>query len=318
MSAPEFRGKIYDSIVDTIGATPLVRLPRLAKELGVNADVVGKLEFFNPLASVKDRIGFAMIDAAEREGKIGPGTTLVEPTSGNTGIALAFVAAAKGYRLILTMPESMSVERRKMLKLLGAELELTPASEGMKGAIRKAEELVAKLPNAYILQQFKNPANPEIHRKTTAEEIWNDTAGKADILISGVGTGGTLTGVAEVLKARKPGFQAIAVEPEDSPVLSGGLPGPHKIQGIGAGFVPDILNTKLIDEVVRISNERAFATARKAARLEGLPVGISSGAALAAAFEVGARPENKGKLIVAILPSFAERYLSTALFEGLE
>ncbi|MEI7609970.1 MAG: cysteine synthase A [Rhodospirillaceae bacterium] len=318
MSAPEFRGKIYDSIVDTIGATPLVRLPRLAKELGVNADVVGKLEFFNPLASVKDRIGFAMIDAAEREGKIGPGTTLVEPTSGNTGIALAFVAAAKGYRLILTMPESMSVERRKMLKLLGAELELTPASEGMKGAIRKAEELVAKLPNAYILQQFKNPANPAIHRKTTAEEIWNDTAGKADILISGVGTGGTLTGVAEVLKAKKPGFQAIAVEPEDSPVLSGGLPGPHKIQGIGAGFVPDILNTKLIDEVVRISNERAFATARKAARLEGLPVGISSGAALAAAFEVGARPENKGKLIVAILPSFAERYLSTALFEGLE
>jgi len=317
-SAPEFRGKIYDSIVDTIGATPLVRLPRLAKELGVNADVVGKLEFFNPLASVKDRIGFAMIDTAEREGKIGPGTTLVEPTSGNTGIALAFVAAAKGYRLILTMPESMSVERRKMLKLLGAELELTPASEGMKGAIRRAEELVAKLPNAYILQQFKNPANPAIHRKTTAEEIWNDTAGKADILISGVGTGGTLTGVAEVLKARKPEFKAIAVEPEDSPVLSGGLPGPHKIQGIGAGFVPDILNTKLIDEVVRISNERAFATARKAARLEGLPVGISSGAALAAAFEVGARPENKGKLIVAILPSFAERYLSTALFEGLE
>ena len=317
-STPEFRGKIYDSIVDTIGATPLVRLPRLAKELGVNADVVGKLEFFNPLASVKDRIGFAMIDAAEREGKIGPGTTLVEPTSGNTGIALAFVAAAKGYRLILTMPESMSVERRKMLKLLGAELELTPASEGMKGAIRKAEELVAKLPNAYILQQFKNPANPAIHRKTTAEEIWTDTAGKADILISGVGTGGTLTGVAEVLKARKPEFKAIAVEPEDSPVLSGGLPGPHKIQGIGAGFVPDILNTKLIDEVVRISNERAFATARKAARLEGLPMGISSGAALAAAFEVGARPENKGKLIVAILPSFAERYLSTALFEGLE
>ena len=317
-SAPEFRGKIYDSIVDTIGATPLVRLPRLAKELGVAADVVGKLEFFNPLASVKDRIGFAMIDAAEREGKIGPGTTLVEPTSGNTGIALAFVAAAKGYRLILTMPESMSVERRKMLKLLGAELELTPASEGMKGAIRKAEELVAKLPNAYILQQFKNPANPDIHRRTTAEEIWNDTAGKADILISGVGTGGTLTGIAEVLKARKPEFKAIAVEPEDSPVLSGGMPGPHKIQGIGAGFVPDILNTKMIDEVVRISNERAFATARKAARLEGLPVGISSGAALAAAFEVGARPENKGKLIVAILPSFAERYLSTALFEGLE
>jgi cysteine synthase A len=318
VSAPEFRGKIYNSITETIGATPLVRLPRLTKELGGAADVVGKLEFFNPLASVKDRIGLAMIEAAERDGRIGPGTVLIEPTSGNTGIALAFVAAAKGYRLILTMPESMSVERRKMLKLLGAELELTPAAEGMKGAIRRAEELLSKLPNAFMPQQFKNPANPEIHRKTTAEEIWNDTAGKVDILISGVGTGGTLTGVAEVIKERKPSFLAIAVEPEDSPVLSGGLPGPHKIQGIGAGFVPDILNTKLIDEVVRISNERAFATARKAARLEGLPVGISSGAALAAAFEVGSRPENAGKLIVAILPSFAERYLSTALFEGLE
>ena len=317
-SSPEFRGKIYNSITETIGATPLVRLPRLTKELGIEADIVGKLEFFNPLASVKDRIGFAMIEAAEREGKIGPGTTLIEPTSGNTGIALAFVAASKGYRLILTMPESMSVERRKMLKLLGAELELTPAAEGMKGAIRRAEELLAKLPNAYILQQFKNPANPEIHRKTTAVEIWNDTEGRADILISGVGTGGTLTGIADALKARKPGFKAIAVEPEDSPVLSGGLPGPHKIQGIGAGFIPEILNTKLIDEVVRVSNERAFATARKAARLEGLPVGISSGAALAAALEIGGRPENKGKLIVAILPSFAERYLSTALFEGLE
>ncbi|MEI8395208.1 MAG: cysteine synthase A [Rhodospirillaceae bacterium] len=317
-SAPEFRGKIYDSITETIGATPLVRLPRLARELGVRADILGKLEFFNPLASVKDRIGLAMIEAAEREGKVGPGTTLIEPTSGNTGIALAFVAAAKGYRLILTMPESMSVERRKMLKLLGAELELTPAAEGMKGAIRRAEELLAKLPNAFMPQQFKNPANPEIHRKTTAEEIWKDTAGAVDILISGVGTGGTLTGIADVLKSRKPGFRAIAVEPEDSPVLSGGLPGPHKIQGIGAGFVPDILNTKIIDEVVRISNERAFATARKAARIEGLPCGISSGAALAAAFEVGARPENAGKMIVAILPSFAERYLSTALFEGLE
>jgi cysteine synthase A len=317
--APEFRGKIYDSILDTIGATPLVRVRRLASEFGVKADIVGKLEFFNPLSSVKDRIGLAMIEAAELEGKIEPGkTTLVEPTSGNTGIALAFVAAAKGYRLILTMPESMSVERRKMLKLLGAELELTPASEGMKGAIRKAEELVASTPDAFITQQFKNPANPEIHRNTTAEEIWRDTDGKADILISGVGTGGTLTGVGEVIKARKPDFKVIAVEPEDSPVLSGGLPGPHKIQGIGAGFVPDVLKSDLIDEVLRISNQRAFETARKVARVEGLAVGISSGAALAAAIEVGQRPENEGKLIVVIIPSFAERYLSTALFEGLE
>ena len=316
---PEFRGKIYDSILDTIGATPLVRVSRLAAEFGVKADIVGKLEFFNPLSSVKDRIGLAMIEAAEREGKIEPGkTTLIEPTSGNTGIALAFVAAAKGYRLILTMPESMSVERRKMLKLLGAELELTPASEGMKGAIRKAEELATTTPNAFITQQFKNLANPEIHRNTTAEEIWRDTDGKADILISGVGTGGTLTGVGEVIKARKPDFKVIAVEPEDSPVLSGGLPGPHKIQGIGAGFVPDILKSELIDEVLRISNQRAFEIARKAARVEGLAVGISSGAALAAAIEVGQRPENEGKLIVVIIPSFAERYLSTALFEGLE
>jgi cysteine synthase A len=317
--APEFRGKIYDSILDTIGATPLVRVSRLAAEFGVKADIVGKLEFFNPLSSVKDRIGLAMIEAAEREGKIEPGkTTLIEPTSGNTGIALAFVAAAKGYRLILTMPESMSVERRKMLKLLGAELELTPASEGMKGAIRKAEELATTTPNAFITQQFKNLANPEIHRNTTAEEIWRDTDGKADILISGVGTGGTLTGVGEVIKARKPDFKVIAVEPEDSPVLSGGLPGPHKIQGIGAGFVPDVLKSDLIDEVLRISNQRAFEIARKVARVEGLPVGISSGAALAAAIEVGQRPENEGKLIVVIIPSFAERYLSTALFEGLE
>jgi cysteine synthase len=317
--APEFRGKIYDSILDTIGATPLVRVRRLAAEFGVKADIVGKLEFFNPLSSVKDRIGLAMIEAAEREGKIEPGkTTLIEPTSGNTGIALAFVAAAKGYRLILTMPESMSVERRKMLKLLGAELELTPASEGMKGAIRKAEELATSTPNAFITQQFKNLANPEIHRKTTAEEIWRDTDGKADILISGVGTGGTLTGVGEVIKSRKPDFKVIAVEPEDSPVLSGGLPGPHKIQGIGAGFVPDILKSELIDEVLRISNQRAFEIARKVARVEGLAVGISSGAALAAAIEVGQRPENEGKLIVVIIPSFAERYLSTALFEGLE
>ncbi|ALJ34120.1 cysteine synthase A [Azospirillum brasilense] len=319
MPGSEFRGKIYDSILDTVGATPLVRVNRLAEDAGAKAQIVGKLEFFNPLASVKDRIGFAMIDAAERAGTIEPGrTTLVEPTSGNTGIALAFVAAAKGYRLILTMPESMSVERRKMLKLLGAELVLTPAAEGMKGAIRRADEIVATDPNAYMLQQFKNAANPEIHRNTTAEEIWKDTDGKADFLISGVGTGGTLTGVSEVLKARKPGFRTIAVEPEDSPVLSGGMPGPHKIQGIGAGFVPDVLKKDLIDEVVRISNQRAFETARKVAKLEGIPVGISSGAALAAALEIGSRPENEGKLIVVILPSFAERYLSTALFEGLE
>ena len=316
---PEFRGKIYDSILDTIGATPLVRLNRLAAKHGVVADIVAKLEFFNPLSSVKDRIGKALIEAAEAEGKIAPDrTVLIEPTSGNTGIALAFVAAAKGYRLILTMPESMSIERRKMLKLLGAELVLTPAPQGMKGAIAKAEELLASTPGAYVLQQFKNPANPAIHRATTAEEIWNDTAGKADILISGVGTGGTLTGVAQVLKGRKPGFKVVAVEPEDSPVLSGGLPGPHKIQGIGAGFVPDILDRDLIDEVLRISNVRAFELARDAAKTEGLAVGISSGAALAAAFEVGARAQNKGKLVVVVLPSFAERYLSTALFEGLE
>ncbi|MBC7136307.1 MAG: cysteine synthase A [Oceanibaculum nanhaiense] len=312
-----FRGKIYDSILDTIGATPLVRVNRLAAAHDVRAEILGKLEFFNPLASVKDRIGFAMIEAAEKAGSLKPGSIIVEPTSGNTGIALAFVAAAKGYRLILTMPESMSVERRKMLKLLGAELELTPADKGMKGAIARAEELVASTPGAFMPQQFKNAANSAIHRATTAEEIWADTAGTADALISGVGTGGTLTGVSEVLKQRKPGFLTIAVEPEDSPVLSGGQPGPHKIQGIGAGFVPDILNAGLIDEVVRIGNETAMKTAREAARLEGLPVGISSGAALAAAIEVGKRPEMAGKRIVVIIPSFAERYLSTALFDGL-
>ncbi|MCB9959252.1 MAG: cysteine synthase A [Rhodospirillaceae bacterium] len=313
----EFRGRIYDSILDTIGATPLVRVPRLAKQHGVVADIVCKLEFFNPLSSVKDRIGRAMIEALEADGKIGPNTVLVEPTSGNTGIALAFVAAAKGIRLILTMPESMSVERRKMLRLLGAELHLTEAAKGMKGAIARAEEIAADLPDAVIPQQFQNPANPAIHRATTAEEIWADTAGKADILISGVGTGGTLTGVSQVLKSRKPGFRTVAVEPEDSPVLSGGQPGPHKIQGIGAGFVPDILDASLIDEVIQISNDRAFETARAAARLEGLPAGISSGAALAAAFEIGSRDENAGKMIVAIIPSVAERYLSTALFDGL-
>jgi len=315
----EFRGKIYDSILDTIGATPLVRVKKLAEAHDARADILAKLEFYNPLSSVKDRIGLAMIEALEASGKIKPGvSTLIEPTSGNTGIALAFVAAAKGYRLILTMPETMSVERRKMLKLLGAELHLTEGPKGMKGAIAKAEELVQSIPNAIIPQQFENPANPEIHRRTTAEEIWNDTDGGVDILISGVGTGGTITGVSEVIKQRKPSFKAIAVEPEDSPVLSGGNPGPHKIQGIGAGFVPGVLNTKIIDEVVRISNERAFQVARQVAKLEGLPAGISSGAALAAALEVGARPENEGKKIVVIVPSIAERYLSTALFEGLD
>lgn len=313
----EFRGRIYDSIIDTIGATPLVRIHRLAEQAGVKADILGKCEFFNPLGSVKDRIGVSMIAAAEAAGRIKPGTVLVEPTSGNTGIALAFVCAAKGYHLILTMPDSMSVERRKMLLLLGAQLELTPAAQGMKGAIAKAEEIAAKLPDAFIPQQFQNPANPEIHRRTTAEEIWKDTDGKVDVIVSGIGTGGTLTGVGSVLKPRKPGLKMIAVEPEDSAVLSGGTPGPHRIQGIGAGFIPEILDTKLIDEVIRIGNDTAFQTAREAARLDGLPVGISSGAALAAGLEIGKRPEMAGKMIVVVLPSFAERYLSTALFEGL-
>lgn len=311
------RGRIYQSITDTIGDTPIVRLDRLAKEKGVHAHLLAKLEFFNPIASVKDRIGVNMIDALEQQGVIKPGATLIEPTSGNTGIALAFVAAARGYRLILVMPESMSIERRKMLALLGAELELTPAPLGMKGAIAKAEELKASIPGAVIPQQFKNPANPDIHRKTTAEEIWNDTEGGVDIFISGVGTGGTITGVGQVLKSRKPQVKVVAVEPEDSPVLSGGNPGPHKIQGIGAGFVPDILDRSVIDEVVRIGNQTAFDTARLLARLEGIPTGISSGAAVAAALEIAARPESKGKNIVIIIPSFAERYLSTALFEGL-
>ena len=312
------RGRIYDSIIQTIGDTPLVRLNRMPGEAGAKADILLKLEFFNPLSSVKDRIGVHMIEAMEKQGIIAPGkTTLIEPTSGNTGIALAFVAAAKGYRLILVMPESMSLERRKMLMILGAQIELTEAAKGMKGAIARAHELVAQHPGAVIPQQFENPANPEIHRQTTAEEIWNDTQGKVDIVISGIGTGGTITGVGQVLKAKKPSVQMIALEPEDSPVLSGGAPGPHKIQGIGAGFVPAILDRKVIDEVITISNETALATARNAARLEGIPVGISSGAAIAAALEVGARPENAGKTIVAIIPSFAERYLSTALFEGL-
>jgi cysteine synthase len=316
-AAPEFRGRIYDSIIDTMGATPLVRLRRLAAAHGSKAEIVGKCEFFNPMASVKDRIGVNMIAAAEAAGRIKPGTVLVEPTSGNTGIALAFVCAAKGYKLILTMPDSMSIERRKMLVLLGAQLELTPAAQGMKGAIAKAEELVKTLPDAFIPQQFQNPANPEIHRRTTAEEIWKDTSGAVDAVVSGIGTGGTLTGVGQVLKPRKPGLKMIAVEPEDSAVLSGGPPGPHKIQGIGAGFVPQILDVKLIDEIVRIGNDSAIKTAREVARLDGVPVGISGGAALAAALEVGARPGMDGKCIVVILPDFAERYLSTALFEGL-
>jgi cysteine synthase len=313
------RGHIYNSIIDTIGDTPIVRLDKFAKAKGVHANLLGKLEFFNPIASVKDRIGVAMIESLESQGKITPGkTTLIEPTSGNTGIALAFAAAAKGYRLILTMPETMSVERRKMLKLLGAELVLTEGPKGMKGAIARAGELLAETADAVMPQQFENPANPEIHRKTTAEEIWNDTDGKVDIFISGIGTGGTITGVGQVLKGRKPDLHIVAVEPEASPVLSGGAPGPHKIQGIGAGFAPAILDTKIYDEVVQVSNDDSFENARLIARLEGIPVGISSGAALTAAVKVGSRPENNGKNIVIIIPSFAERYLSTALFDGLD
>jgi cysteine synthase A len=312
------RGRIFDSITDTIGDTPLVRLSKFAREKGIVADLLAKLEFFNPIGSVKDRIGVAMIEAMEAEGRITPGkTTLIEPTSGNTGIALAFAAAAKGYRLILTMPETMSMERRKMLLLLGAELVLTDGAKGMSGAIAKAEELQRSLPDAVIPQQFENPANPEIHRRTTAEEIWNDTAGAVDILVSGIGTGGTITGVGQVLKKRKPSVQVVAVEPEASPVLSGGKPGPHKIQGIGAGFAPKILDVTVYDEIVKVSNEDAVANARLVARLEGVPAGISSGAALQAAAVVGARPENKGKTLVVVIPSFAERYLSTVLFEGL-
>jgi cysteine synthase A len=311
------RGRIYDSITDTIGDTPLVRLNRLPAERGVKATILAKLEFFNPISSVKDRIGVNMIDALEASGALKPGGTLIEPTSGNTGIALAFVAAARGYRLILVMPETMSLERRKMLALLGAELVLTPGPGGMRGAVAKAEELKTEIAGSIIPQQFENPANPEIHRQTTAEEIWNDTDGKIDIFISGVGTGGTITGVGQVLKKRKPGVKIVAVEPEDSPVLSGGAPGPHKIQGIGAGFVPGVLDRSVIDEVVTVGNQTAFETARALAKNEGIPAGISSGAAIAAALEVGARPENAGKTIVVIIPSFAERYISSALFEGL-
>lgn len=312
------RGKIYSSITETIGDTPLVRLDRLAEKHGVKATLLGKLEFFNPIASVKDRIGVAMIDAMERDGKIEPGkTTLVEPTSGNTGVALAFVAAAKGYRLILVMPETMSVERRKMFKIFGAELELTEGAKGMKGAIAKAEELLAEIDGAVMPQQFENPANPEIHRNTTAEEIWNDTGGKIDAFVSGIGTGGTITGVSQVLKERKPDLHVVAVEPADSPILSGGQPGPHKIQGIGAGFVPGVLDTGVFDEVMTVANEDAFTAAREIAKTEGIPVGISSGAALKAAVQLGQRAGMEGKTIVVIIPSFAERYLSTALFDGL-
>lgn len=315
-TATRSRGRIYNSILETVGATPLIRLSKLAESEQCAAVILGKCEFFNPLASVKDRIGLAMIEDAEKAGHIKPGDTLIEPTSGNTGIALAFVCAAKGYNLILTMPDSMSSERRKMLAYFGAEIELTPGAQGMQGAIDRAEELV-KSKGYLMLQQFTNPSNPSAHRTTTAEEIWLDTNGKVDVVISGVGTGGTLTGIGSVLKQRKPSVKMIAVEPEDSAVLSGGVPGPHKIQGIGAGFVPEVLDRSLIDEVIQIGNETAFAMARKAARLEGLPIGISSGAALATAVELGQRPEMKNKVIVVILPSFAERYLSTPLFEGL-
>jgi len=311
------RGRIYDSIIDTIGGTPLVRLQRLCEQRGVKAEILAKLEFFNPLSSVKDRIGYSMIEAAEQSGQIDKNTVLVEPTSGNTGIALAFVAAAKGYRLILTMPETMSLERRKILKLLGAELVLTPGPKGMRGAIEEAQRIVSEMQNAVILQQFENPSNPAIHRITTAEEIWSDTGGKLDAFIAGVGTGGTITGVGEVLKPRLPHLKIIAVEPEDSPVLSGGKPGPHKIQGIGAGFIPGNLHPEVLDEVVKIGNQTAFETARAVARIEGIPVGISSGAAVAAALEVGARHEYAGKRIVVILASSAERYLSTDLFADL-
>ena len=312
------RGRIYDSITDTIGHTPLVRLTRLAAEKGCKAEILAKLEFFNPMSSVKDRIGVNMVDSMEKAGRITPGrTTLVEPTSGNTGIGLAFVAAARGYKLVLVMPESMSIERRKMLMLLGAELVLTPAAQGMKGAIAKAVEIVESTPGAVMPQQFDNPANPEIHRSTTAEEIWTDTQGEIDVFVAGVGTGGTITGVAQVLKPRRPGLRIVAVEPEDSPVLSGGQPGPHKLQGIGAGFVPGILARDLIDEVVTVGNQASFDMARLVARLEGIPIGISSGSAVAAAVEVASRPDMAGRRIVVIIPSFAERYLSTALFDGL-
>ena len=314
---PAARGRIFGSVIETIGATPMIRLSRLAADEGIAADIVGKCEFYNPLSSVKDRIGLAMIEAEERLDGLGPDSLLVEPTSGNTGIALAFVCAAKGYRLILAMPESMSSERRKMLRLLGAELELTPAERGMAGAIARAEEIVAKTPGAVMLQQFRNRANPDIHQASTAEEIWTDSGGAVDMVIGGIGTGGTLTGIGRALKPRKPGLRIVGVEPEDSAVLSGRRAGAHQIEGIGAGFVPPVLDREMLDEVLSVANETAFATARRTARLEGLPVGISSGAALSTALEIGARPEMAGRMIVVILPSFAERYLSTPLFDDL-
>ncbi len=315
---PEFRGRIYNDITETVGATPLVRLNRLPKRDGVKAEILAKLEFFNPLASVKDRIGLAMIDAAEKSGKIVPGvSTLIEPTSGNTGIGLAFVAAARGYSIILTMPDSMSIERRKMLAILGARLELTPREKGINGAIARAEELLKTIPNSFMPQQFQNPANPAVHKRTTAEEIFKDTGGKLDFFVAGVGTGGTITGVGQALKPRLPGLKVVAVEPAASQVLAGGTHSPHPIQGIGAGIIPDILDRSVIDEIIAIDNDAAFKTARDMAALEGIPVGISSGAAVAAALKIGARPDSAGKRIVVIIPSFAERYVSTPLFEGL-
>jgi cysteine synthase len=311
------RGRVFDSIVDAIGDTPIVRLGKLPQLRGVHATILAKLEYFNPAGSVKDRIGAAMIIAMEKAGLINADTVLIEPTSGNTGIALAFVAASRGYRLKLVMPESMSMERRKMLAFLGAEIVLTPAAQGMKGSIATAEELVRTTPNAVMPQQFKNLANPEIHRRTTAEEIWNDTGGNIDFFVSGVGTGGTITGVGQVLKPRKPSLRVVAVEPEESPVLSGGQHSPHKIQGIGAGFVPDVLDRSVIDEIIRVNSVTAIEASRALARHEGIPGGISSGAAIAAALEIAKRPEASGKIILVIVPSFAERYLSTVLFEGI-
>ena len=314
---PHSPGRIHDSILDTIGGTPIVRLSRLSEWAGVDVEILAKLEFFNPLNSVKDRIGHAMIMALEAQGKIGPNTVIVEPTSGNTGIALAFVCAAKGYRLILTMPDSMSIERRKMILMLGAEIQYTPARQGMRGAIARANALKEEIGDAVIPQQFSNPANPAIHRDTTAEEIWLDTDGRLDVLVAGVGTGGTITGCASVLKERLPDLKVVAIEPEDSAVLSGGRAGPNKIEGIGPGFIPDNLDVSLIDEVISIANEAAFETARTLARLEGIPAGISSGAAIAGALEIAERPDMQGKRFLVIIPSFAERYLSTALFDGI-